>query len=361
MNPVQLDGAPPPGCRVAESEIVRAAGILDRGGLVAFPTETVYGLAADAHNAEAVARVFAAKGRPADHPLIVHISDVDQMRHYARDIPPVAWRLAEHFWPGPLTLIMRRAPGLSNSVTGGQDTVGLRVPAHPTALALLKVFGRGLAAPSANPFGGVSPTTAAHVAYGLGGAVDMILDGGACAVGLESTILDLSRPVPHLLRPGAVAPRALAAVLGRTPILSATGGPRAPGRLPSHYAPATPLRLVTDPDREWRYGSRPLAVIALHPPARGPVRCRWLVMPRAADAYGRVLYARLRAIDRWACRVVLVERPPVTEAWDAVRDRLERAARGDCAREIRARQGPGVARGPRGRGFRGRGVGSPQD
>ncbi len=354
MNAAQREGALWPGLRVAESEIVRAAGILDRGGLVAFPTETVYGLAADAHNAVAVARVFAAKGRPADHPLIVHISDANDMRHYARDIPPIAWRLAEHFWPGPLTLIMRRAPGLSDSVTGGQDTVALRIPAHPVALALLRVFGRGLAAPSANPFGGVSPTTAAHVAFGLGRRVDAILDGGPCALGLESTILDLTGPIPRLLRPGAVAPRALAAVVGRMPAFLASGGPRAPGRLPSHYAPATPLRLVTDPAREWRHWPRPLAVIALHPPVRGPLRCRWLVMPRSACAYGRALYARLRAIDRWGCRVVLVERPPAAEAWDAVRDRLERAASVNDAPKAVAHQGFGAARGPRGRGLRSR-------
>ncbi len=352
MSADECDGTPRRARRVLESEIVCAAGILDRGGLVAFPTETVYGLAADAHNAVAVARVFAAKGRPADHPLIVHISDADQMRRYARDIPPVAWRLAERFWPGPLTLIMRRAPGLPDSVTGGQDTIGLRVPAHPVAQALLKAFGRGLAAPSANPFGGVSPTTAAHVAAGLGRAVDAILDGGACVVGLESTILDLSGSEPRILRPGAVAPRALAAIIGRTPVFLATGGPRAPGRLPSHYAPATPLRLVADPDREWRLGPRPLAVIALRPPARGPVRCRWLVMPRAAGAYGRALYARLRAIDHWGCRMVLVERPPATEEWDAVRDRLERAAKGDWALEGMTHKGLGAAQYARGRGLR---------
>ena len=324
--------------QVPESAIARAAEILDRGGLVAFPTETVYGLGADAHTAAAVAGAFAAKGRPADHPLIVQIHDADQMRRCARDIPPVAWRLAEHFWPGPLTLILPRGPGVPDAVTGGQDTIGLRVPGHPVALALLKAFGRGVAAPSANPFGGVSPTTAAHVADGLGHAVEAILDGGACAVGLESTILDLSGPEPRILRPGAVSPRALAAIIGRAPAFAAVGGPRAPGRLPSHYAPATPLRLVTDPDREWRHGPRPLAVLALRPPARGAVRCRWLVMPRAAGAYAHALYARLRAVDRWGCRLVLVERPPATEAWEAVRDRLERAARGTAVPEAVGRK-----------------------
>ena len=344
MNGDGFGGGPGGWRQVPESAIARAAEILGRGGLVAFPTETVYGLGADAHNAAAVAGVFAAKGRPADHPLIVHIHDADQMRRYARDIPPVAWRLAEHFWPGPLTLILPRGPGVADAVTGGQDTIALRVPGHPVALALLKAFGRGVAAPSANPFGGVSPTTAAHVAFGLGQAVDAILDGGACAVGLESTILDLSGPVPRLLRPGAGSPRALAAIIGRTPMFAASGGPRAPGRLPSHYAPATPLRLVSDPDREWRHGPRPLAVMALRPPASGTVRCRWLVMPRAAGAYAHALYARLRAIDRWGCRLVLVERPPATEAWDAVRDRLERAARGTAVPGAAGRKESGAAR-----------------
>ena len=344
MNGDGFGGASGGWRHVPESAIARAAEILDRGGLVAFPTETVYGLGADAHNAAAVAGVFAAKGRPADHPLIVHIQDADQMRRYARDIPPVAWRLAEHFWPGPLTLILPRGPGVPDAVTGGQDTIGLRIPGHPVALALLKAFGRGVAAPSANPFGGVSPTTATHVAFGLGHAVDAILDGGACAVGLESTILDLSGPVPRLLRPGAVGPRALAAIIGRVPAFATSGGPRAPGCLPSHYAPATPLRLVTDPDREWRHAPRPLAVMALHPPAQGTVRCRWLVMPRAAGAYAHALYARLRAVDRWGCRMVLVERPPTTEAWDAVRDRLGRAARATAVPEAVGHRRSGAAR-----------------
>jgi len=307
-------------------QIMRAAQILRHGGLVAFPTETVYGLGADACNAEAVRRIFRAKGRPADHPLIVHLSDIGEMERWAQDIPAVAWRLAERFWPGPLTLILKRAPHVLDEVTGGQDTIGLRVPRHPVTLALLKAFGGGLAAPSANPFGGVSPTTAAHVIAGLGHAVGAVIDGGPCAVGLESTILDLSGMRPRLLRPGAVTSCALAEMLGAPPATQTTGAPRASGCLPSHYAPNTPLRLVTSAIPELNRLPQPLAVMAMCLPKTAIAGCRWVTMPRDARAYGRALYARLREIDSWGCRCILVELPPATMEWEAVRDRLGRAA-----------------------------------
>ncbi|HYS50590.1 MAG TPA: L-threonylcarbamoyladenylate synthase, partial [Burkholderiales bacterium] len=176
--------------------------ILRRGGLVAFPTETVYGLGADASNPAAVARIYEVKGRPAGHPVIVHIGDIGQLARWARDIPEAATKLATHFWPGPLTLVLRRAPGVGSQLSGGQDTIGLRVPGHPVALQLLREFGGGIAAPSANRFGRISPTAAEHVRSDLASEVELILDGGACEIGIESTIVDLSRGRPVLLRPG---------------------------------------------------------------------------------------------------------------------------------------------------------------
>ena len=314
-----------------QEEIALAAGILRGGGLVAFPTETVYGLGADARNAKAVARLFAAKGRPADHPVIVHLAASDEIECWARDIPAAAWRLAERFWPGPLTLILKRAPGVSDAVTGGQDTVGLRVPDHPVALALLKAFDGGIAAPSANRFGRVSPTSAAHVIAEFGNAVGCVVDGGSCRVGLESTILDLSAQRPQVLRPGAVTANALTETLGEPLTTRTTDAPRAPGGLPSHYAPDTPLRLLETAAIEPTIRSllalgQSVAVLSAHPPASGKAGCRWLPMPADPGEYGYVLYARLREIDRWACRCIVVELPPATMEWAAVRDRLGRAA-----------------------------------
>ena len=311
--------------------IEQAAEILRRGGLVAFPTETVYGLGADAANDGAVGRIFAAKGRPTDHPLIVHLGAADQIGRWAREVPTAAWLLAARFWPGPLTMILRRAPGVSDAVTGGQDTVGLRVPDHPVALALLNTFGGGIAAPSANRFGRVSPTTAAHVLGEFGDDVDWVLDGGACAVGLESTILDLSGQAPRLLRPGAVTPGALAETLGEPPSTRTAGAPRAPGGFPSHYAPDTPLQLVETTAIERTLRSflavqQSVVVLSQHSPATGHADCRWSMMPADPREYGRVFYARLREVDTWNCRRILVESPPATKEWQAVRDRLERAA-----------------------------------
>ena len=212
--------------------------ILRAGGLVAFPTETVYGLGADAENATAVARIFAAKGRPAHHPLIVHFGNVHDLPAWAAEVPALAWRLAEHFWPGPLTMILRRHPRVPDAVTGGLDTVGLRVPSHPVAQALLGMFGGGVAAPSANRFGRVSPTTAEHVRSELGALVDYIIEGGACAVGLESTIVDLSSEAPAILRPGGVTQEALAAVLAQPVPFRAGGKVRSGENLALEYNPA---------------------------------------------------------------------------------------------------------------------------
>ncbi|MFN3920406.1 MAG: L-threonylcarbamoyladenylate synthase [Methylohalobius sp.] len=316
---------------VEDSEaLARAVWTLRRGGLVAFPTETVYGLGADASNVEAVARIFAVKGRPADHPLIVHLPGIEGLERFARKVPPLAWRLAERFWPGPLTLILLRAPGVSDWVTGKQDTVGLRVPSHPLALALLEAFGGGVAAPSANRFGRVSPTTAAHVEEELDGAVDCLLDGGPCPLGLESTILDLSGTRPRLLRVGAVSRLELAEVLGELPERATAQAPRVPGSLPSHYAPATPLRLVAQAEfdeslRRWQVEGGKLVVLALRQESNLP-GVHWVAMPSEPSAYAQVLYARLREADRMGCRLIVVEAPPAEVAWEAVLDRLQRAA-----------------------------------
>lgn len=306
--------------------------ILRRGGLVAFPTETVYGLGADAENSQAVARIFAAKGRPTNHPVIVHIGHMDLLQRLAADIPPSAVRLAQHFWPGPLTLILKRSTCVPDAVTGGQNTVGLRMPDHPVARALLAAFGGGLAAPSANRFGRLSPTTAAHVQAELGASVDYVLDGGPCRVGIESTVLDLSGVHPRLLRPGAITAAEIEAVLGE-PLATESGeAPRSSGMLPSHYAPQTTLTLVASNDLHGKIkqcvenGER-VAVLA-RSAAPALKNCIWHIMPDDPAAYAHDLYARLRELDALQADRLLVEAPPREAAWLAVCDRLARAAKG---------------------------------
>jgi L-threonylcarbamoyladenylate synthase len=317
-------------------DVEAAAAVLRAGGVVAFPTETVYGLGADALNATAVRRVFAIKRRPVDHPLIVHLADGAGVDDWALEIGADARRLAARFWPGPLTLILRRHPRVPDVVTGGQDSVGLRVPDHPMALALLRLAG-GAAAPSANRFGRVSPTSPEHVRAELGDEVDLVLDGGPCRVGIESTILSLVTGEPILLRPGNVTPRALAEVLGR-PVRAADPGAgpvvRAPGSLPAHYAPTTPMR-VLDGARLWEAaeaairGGRRVGVIHRGPrPPRAPDAAAGLPIAATPEGYARELYAVLRRADALGRDELLVEAPPEGEAWQAVRDRLSRAAVG---------------------------------
>ena len=314
----------------SQEEIARAAAILRAGGVVAFPTETVYGLGADGTNEAALLRIFALKGRPADHPLIVHLADADQLSEWARDIPAAAYALAKRFWPGPLTLILRRRALVSALVTGGQETIGLRVPAHPVALALLRAFGGGVAAPSANRFGRVSPTRAEHVRQELGDGPDLILEGGDCPVGVESTILSLAGDTPVLLRPGDISPAALAGVLGQ-PIGSPEGFStiRAPGLLASHYAPATPLWLSDGEELPTVTASlsaagKRVAVMALSGYKSGTGRT--VAMPLEPAAYGRDLYTVIRMLDDGSHDAIVVERPPRTEPWLAVNDRLRRAS-----------------------------------
>lgn len=322
------------------ASVQAAAERLARGELVAFPTETVYGLGADASSAAAVARIFAAKGRPADHPLIVHLAEPAHMAQWATRLPDIAWALAEACWPGPLTLIVPRAAHVLDDVTGGQATVGLRVPSHPVARELLATFAtlgngpRGVAAPSANKFGHVSPTTAAHVREEFGDAM-VVLDGGACEVGIESTIIDCTavdqagKGRLRVLRPGLITADALRAKLDerfhsilpeeQAPervsmvIPEDLSLPRVSGSLDAHYAPRTPARLVSQAE---------FARLQSNPPQDGALLpCN----PRDAVAYAHGLYAQLRALDALGAREIVIEAPPQGVAWDGVNDRLKRA------------------------------------
>jgi L-threonylcarbamoyladenylate synthase len=317
---------------VSPDAIAKAAQLLRAGGVVAIPTETVYGLGAVAMNPAAVRRVFVIKGRPANHPLIVHLPAAEALPEWAREIPDAAWRLAERFWPGPLTLVLPRQPQVPDEVTGGQDSVALRVPAQPVARELIALVG-GLAAPSANRFGRVSPTTAEHVLAELGGDVDMILDAGPCQVGIESTILSLHDDRPALLRPGGVSVAELEAVLG-CPIAPPPQDLRAPGRLASHYAPATPLQLVAASELPQRLAATSaagtkVAVVAYGADAIAAAEAAdaaVTAMPGDVVEYGRRLYAMLRRVDAAGHDLILVEAPPAAPEWLAVRDRLMRAA-----------------------------------
>jgi L-threonylcarbamoyladenylate synthase len=306
-------------------EVRRAAEILRAGGLVAFPTETVYGLGADASGEKAMRRLYAVKRRPADHPVIVHFASAEAAFAWAREVPAAARKLAARFWPGPLTLILKRSALARDFVTGGQDTIGLRVPSHPVAQALLKAFGSGVAAPSANRFGRLSPTTAAHVRADLGGEVDLVLEGGASEIGIESTIVDLSRGRPVLLRPGHIGARELEQALGEVLAPADAAAPRAPGTLERHYAPRTPARLVAPHalDAEIAARGAHVAVLAFSRPDERVDY--WLRMPRDPAAYARRLYAALRELDGADCEQILIESPPEEPAWQAVRDRLLRA------------------------------------
>jgi L-threonylcarbamoyladenylate synthase len=317
--------------------VLEAARRLAAGELVAFPTETVYGLGADARNSGAVAKIFAAKGRPADHPVIVHVQSLSALAVWGVNVPAAARGLAQAFWPGPLTLIVKKAEFVADAVTGGQDTVGLRCPSHPLAQELLREFAKvgsgAIAAPSANRFGHVSPTTADHVREEFGPDL-FVLDGGACDVGLESTIIDLSRGEPTLLRPGAVSREDIHSVLGKYPLQPDESAPRASGTLEAHYAPRTALALVTALalDEEVR-GFANVAVLARRGPPRHALATMWIAAPHDAARYGHDLYANLRRLDVSGAKRILVEAPPRTPEWEAVNDRLGRAAAGSAGDE----------------------------
>lgn len=325
-------------------DVERAARILAAGGLVAFPTETVYGLGADASSAAALGRVFDVKGRPRNHPLIVHLADDSELPRWSVELPAVARQLAARFWPGPLTLIVRRSDLVSPAATGGMPTVGLRVPSHPMALAMIRRFGGGVAAPSANRFGRISPTTADHVAADLGADIDYLLDGGACQVGVESTIVDVSRGAPVLLRTGGIPRSALEVAIGplASPDQAGPGAalgpaPAAPGTLASHYAPEALLvavaaeRVLSTVDAQLQ--RQPHARLAVLAPAAFfssaaalPSSVHAHPLPDAPPAMARALYAAMRDLDAAGFDVIVAALPPEVGLGEAVADRLRRAA-----------------------------------
>ena len=320
-----------------DAAIDYAAHLLRQGRLVAFPTETVYGLGADASNPDAVRRIFQAKGRPADHPLIVHIPSVDSLNDWALKVPDAAQQLAARFWPGPLAMILNKRPEVPLVVTGGQNTVGLRMPAHPVALHLLRAFGGGIAAPSANRFCRISPTQAAHVEEELGDAVDLILDGGACQVGVESTIVDLSGNRPKLLRPGHITRHEIEAVLQTELMMISPQSEqtyqfemRAPGMMAVHYAPVTvamlcPADRLPEMIQELNFRNKKFGILAYSLEQAENRLTRVILMPERADDYAQALYASLRELDSLHLDMILVEQPPETEAWRAINDRLCKA------------------------------------
>ncbi|MHB8369793.1 MAG: L-threonylcarbamoyladenylate synthase [Leptospirales bacterium] len=320
---------------IPEDELQAAVALLCAGETVAFPTETVYGLGADARNPLAVQKIFWIKGRPADHPLIVHIADIAHLDKWAENISGGGWRLAERFWPGPLTLILPRQGDVPKDVSGGQNTIGVRIPDHPVAMSLLRAFGGGIAAPSANRFGRVSPTTVQHVRDGLGPKVGMILDGGACRLGVESTIVSLVNGDAVLLRPGGISLEEIEDVLGQK-VLSALPGAsntRAPGMKASHYAPATPIEIHPAGILWYRalqlvWKGCKVAVMKLGEDGEC-FENSWVItscMPRLAGEYGRVLYSTLHRLDRSGSDRLLIEATPSTPEWLAVNDRIQRAA-----------------------------------
>ena len=317
--------------RISQREIEAAVDTLRAGRLVAFPTETVYGLGANAGDPSAVRRIFAAKGRPSTHPLIVHLDDPRFLGRWARTVPPAAEHLGFVFWPGPLTLVFERAPAVHDVVTGGQDTVAVRVPAHPVARQLLTAFGGGIAAPSANRYGHLSPTRAEHVREELGDAVDVILDGGDCKIGLESTIVSCVGDRPVLLRQGSITMSQLREVVPGIVAARDDSVPRVPGSDARHYAPDTPVHLVPDKRleqlaAEYAANRERVAVLAMRPPSRTNRHMTWINAGTRADAYAHALYANLRTLDRVGARAILIQEVPPDERWQAVRDRLQRAA-----------------------------------
>lgn len=325
------------------ADIHRAAQALANGDIVAIPTETVYGLAANANNDVAVANIFSAKGRPSDHPLIVHVADAEAVARFAKDIPDFATALMRQFWPGPLTLIVPRRGDAAQLAAGGQASVGVRCPSHPVAQALLRACQTmgvwGLAAPSANQFGRISPTTSAHVRSDFGPEL-MILEGGACAIGIESTIIDCTRGVPVLLRPGMVDISAIEQALGckvwrAHDVLPSAGhaashAPRASGTLQAHYAPRAPLYCLPLPQLVARVHAQPegtvCAVYTFAPLTGMPPTAHWVAMPTSPNACAQALFAQLRQFDLLGVQSIWVQCPPDTPEWEGVADRLRRAA-----------------------------------
>ncbi|MCL2012406.1 MAG: L-threonylcarbamoyladenylate synthase [Cystobacterineae bacterium] len=309
--------------------VEKAVEVLKQGGLVALPTETVYGLAADALNSEAVAKVFAAKARPHKHPLIVHLGSMEELSQWAHNIPELAWKLAKQFWPGPLTLLLQRRPEVPEAIVGGQKTIALRIPSHPVALAVLKAFKSGVVAPSANSFGHLSPTLAEHVRQGLKEKVDWVLDGGPCCIGIESTIVDLSRERPSIARPGGLSAEALAQVLGFLPERGINAQP-VPGSAHAHYAPQTRLVLAKPEALEscaTQLCAEGKRVAVLHPQKMAlPENAQWVCIPEDLPQLAHRLYAVLHELDKQRFDVLLTSLPQADGLGSALCDRLVRAA-----------------------------------
>ena len=315
--------------RATQTEIEQAVEALRAGELVVFPTETVYGLGANASNPAAVRKIFEVKGRPADHPVIVHLDDPRYLHRWVSAVPPVAEQLAARFWPGPLTLILPKADNVNDVVTGGQDSIGIRVPSHPMAQQLLNAFGGGVAAPSANRYGRLSPTKPEHVRDEFGDTVRVVLDGGESPIGLESTIVSCLHNEARLLRPGFITRSQLEQVVGEL----ASGGtvPRVPGDRAVHYAPSTPLEIIPSDDLEVRAGEiaarqEKVAVLAMRPPLQTQRHITWINAGKRPDIYAHNLYNHLRTLDRPGCVRIFVQSLPLDERWVAILDRLQRAS-----------------------------------
>lgn len=319
LNTQQLSATTP-------ADIECAAQLLKQGQLVAIPTETVYGLAADATQPEAVKQIFSAKGRPANHPLIVHLGSAEQLCEWATDIADEAYQLAQAFWPGPLTMLLPKAEHVSPVVTGGLDTIGIRVPAHPVLLEILKNHRLAVAAPSANPYKKLSPTSAQQVLEGLNGKLAAVLDGGECQHGLESTIVDLTCKPFRVLRAGPITASELSAVLGQEVVQPQVHQVAVPGNVDSHYQPKTRLRVIDALENELATAGN-IKIALLHLSELQASEQRLLKpMPQDAKAYGQALYRSLAEVDKWGVDEIWLERPPQGETWLAVHDRLRRAA-----------------------------------
>jgi L-threonylcarbamoyladenylate synthase len=304
---------------------------LRAGELVVFPTETVYGLGANASNPAAVRKIFEVKGRPPDHPVIVHLDNPRYLHRWVSDMPALAEKLAARFWPGPLTLILPKGENVNDIVTGGQDSIGIRVPSHPIAQQLLTAFGGGIAAPSANRFGRLSPTKPEHVREELGDAVRVILDGGESPIGLESTIVSCLGNEARLLRPGFITRSQLEQVVGELTVGGSGSVPRVSGDRRLHYAPATPLAIVSSDDLEKYAGEfvarqQKVAVLAMRPPLNTQRYMTWINAGKKAEAYAHNLYNHLRTLDSAGCARILVQELPDDERWAAILDRLQRAS-----------------------------------
>jgi L-threonylcarbamoyladenylate synthase len=322
--------------KMKETDIQKAVDLLKAGKLVAIPTETVYGLAADASNEQAVSRIFAVKNRPIGHPLIVHVAGYEQLEDWAMDIPEVAYELAKRFWPGPLTLVLKRAPHVLDIVTGAQNSIALRCPKHPMTHEILERFGGGVAAPSANRFGHVSPTCPEHVYDDLGDQVDFIVEGGCCEVGVESTILDLTSDQPRLLRPGILSHEVISEIMGEPVVMSYHESiptiPSVSGSLATHYAPNTQTVLVSSERLkhfvEEKSRDKKLGVLARQAVSKRAVNGKsvhWITLPDDPKGFARELYAKLRELDALNCDLIVIESVPEHVSWSAVWDRVKRA------------------------------------